>query len=120
MSNPNASRNVRLAVGILVALALLCTVSALAFLLSSCSFNKYIVAAGLPAPDRAFQTGTIYGVDVYVWECYQGKHIVLHRNSSEMAAGPFTREEAACGDTTSIEKQLASTPTRPLNPDHFW
>lgn len=116
----SSTRNIRLAVGGLAALALLCLTATFVLFLTSCSSNKYVVAAGLPKPDRGFQTGTVYGIDVYVWECYQGKHIVLHRNSSEMTVGPYTREEAACGETTPIEKQLANTARHPLNPDSFW
>ena len=99
---------------------LLCCVLVLLFLFTSCSFNKYIVAAGLPKPDRAFQTGTVAGYDVFIWDCYQGKRIVLYHESSEMRSGPFVRQEVACGQMAPIEQTLASTPRHDLNPDNFW
>ncbi len=98
----------------------LCIILSLVFLFTSCSFNKYVVAAGLPAPDTAFQTGTVVGYNVYIWECYQGKRIVLYNETSEMRAGPFKREEAPCQGTTDIEKALANVSKRALNPKAFW
>ncbi len=106
--------------GIVSVLLLLCVVLVLGFFLTSCSFNKYIVAAGLPNPDRAFQTGTVYGYDVFIWDCYQNKHIVLYRESSEMRAGPFIRQEVACGEQAPIELSLKDERTRDLRPNSFW
>lgn len=99
----------------LVAVAILLFV-----VLASCSINKYAVAAGLPKPDEALQTGTVYGYDLYIWECYQGKRIVVYRYSSEMTASSYTREEASCGETTPIEKKLETETKRERNPDTFW
>ena len=99
---------------------LLCAFAVLAFLFTACSFNKYVIAAGLPTPDRGYQTGSIYGYDVYIWECYQSKHIVVWRTSAEMSAGPFTREETACGATTPIEEKLVTETKRERDPHSFW
>lgn len=95
-------------------------VSLMLVLLSACSSNKYVVAAGLPAPDSGFQTGTAFGYDVYIWECYRGKRIVVYRESAEMRVGPFVREEAACGAMTPIETKLANERKRVLDPSRFW
>ncbi len=91
-----------------------------ALLFTACTSNKYIVAAGLPNPDSGFQTGTITGYDVWIWECYQNKRIVLWRTSAEMSAGPYTRQEAPCGEQTPIEIQLANERKRERAPHAFW
>jgi len=98
----------------------LCAALALAFLFTACSTNKNAVAAGLPDPDRAFQTGTAYGYDVFLWDCYQGKHIAVYRTSAEMRAGPFEREEVACGELAPIEVKLAGERQHDLDPKSFW
>lgn len=103
------------------AVLLLCCGAAMVFLFTSCSFNKYLLGAGLPKPDKAFQTGTAVGYDVYIWECYQGRRIVLYHSSAEMFSGPYTREETACGQVTPIEEKLADVkPKRELEPGRFW
>lgn len=99
---------------------LLCVVGGGLLAVSSTSANKYIVAVGLPVPDDGFQTGSIYGYDVYVWNCLQGKHIVLYKYSAEMTSGPYIREEANCGEQTPIEIQLAGERSRGLDPRRFW
>jgi hypothetical protein len=116
---PRKSRGKWILTGV-VALLLVCCGGIVIFLLSSSPLNKYVVAAGLPEPDRAYQTGTIYGYNLYVWNCYQNKHIVVFHWTSEMTSHPFSREEAACGATTPIETQLAGEKTRELDPNRFW
>src|SRR4029078_13062881 len=91
---------------------LLCAFAVLAFLFTACSFNKYVLAAGLPTPDRGYQTGSIYGYDVYIWDCYGSKRIVLWRTSAEMSQSPYTREEAPCGGVTPIEDILSAEKKR--------
>jgi hypothetical protein len=107
-----------LAVGAI--LVLLCVCGAAAFVFTTFTSNKYIAAAGLPNPDSGYQTGTIYGYDVWVWECYQNKHIVLWRTSAEFTAGQYTREEAACGERTLIEVKLQGEQKRVRDPKNFW
>lgn len=118
MTSPSNRR--KWIVSAVVLVLLLCCAGAALFVFSSCSVNKYIVAAGLPTPDRAYQTGTIYGYDVYIWECYQNKRIVLWKTSAEMTSGPFTREETVCGGTTPIEAKLAEAQKRERDPRSFW
>ncbi len=101
------------------AVLLCCLVLPTLFVLSSCSVNQYVVAFGLPKPDAGFQTGTVFGYNVWIWECHQGKRIVLYNETSEMYAGPFVREEAPCGQQTPIERKLANERTRPMDPDSF-
>jgi hypothetical protein len=116
-TRPNRLKWVVSALGILL---LVCVAGVVIVFISSCSVNKYIVAAGLPAPDSGFQTGSIYGYDVFIWDCYQGKHIVLYHTSSEMTSGPYSRQETACGELAPIEIQLANERKRILDPSRFW
>lgn len=93
----------------------------LAILLSSCGLNKFNIAAGLPDPDTAYMTGTVAGHNLYIWECYQGKHIVIYQEAGEMWASLYTREEAVCGSPTAIEIKLADIkPKRAIDPKLFW
>jgi hypothetical protein len=78
------------------------------------------VAAGLPDPDRAFLTGTSHGATVFIWNCYEGKHIVVYHYSAELYAEPYKREEAGCGELTPIETSLADEQKRELDPRELW
>lgn len=105
---------------IAVVILVLCAFAALAVVFTACTSNKYIVAAGLPDPDSGYQTGTIYGYDLWIWDCYQSKHIVLWRTSAEFTVGQYTREESPCGAQTPIEIKLANEPKRERDPKSFW
>jgi len=107
-------------VAIPVILVLVCVGGLVLVLFTSCSTNKYLVGAGLPKPDRAFQTGTVHGYDVYIWDCYQNQHIVLYHTSAEMTSGPYARQQVACGELAPIEIQLANEKKRELDPSRFW
>ncbi len=121
MAQPSRKgRVVGACLGISAGIFLCGALALMVFLFTSCSFNKYIVAAGLPAPDAGFQTGTVFGYNVWIWDCHEGKRIVLYEETSEMYAGPFKREEAKCGEQTDIEVKLASEKTRPMDPRYFW
>lgn len=97
----------------------LCSVLFMFVLLSSCHVNKPFVASGLPDPDKAFQTGTAHGYQVYIWECYQGKRIVIYTFVG-FYAGAYEREEVACGELTKIEKNFTNERRRELDPKQFW
>lgn len=89
MAQPNTSRGGKIGLGCLGAIligALLCGVGLVYFLLTSCSVNKPLVASDLPKPDRAFQTGAAAGYNVYVWECYRNKHIVVYNFRAKCSA----------------------------------
>lgn len=113
-------RVLKLLAGCMTTVLLLVTVACIVLLFTQCSFNKYVVAAGLPNPDIAYQTGTVAGYNVYIWECYQGKRIVLYNTTSEMTSGPFKREEASCGGTAAMELVLAKERRNDLDPRRFW
>lgn len=70
--------------------------------------NRPIAAFGLPRPDYGYMTGTVFGYNVYVWECYSGKRIAVYNHTSEMTASAYQREEVPCGGQTPIEKSTAS------------
>ena len=117
---PNSTRSRKWFVPIAFASLLVCALCLIVILFQACSFNKYILAAGLPTPDRGYQTGTVFGYDVYIWNCYQGKHIVLYRESAEMRTSPYAREEVECGELTPIETKLTSEAKRDHDPRSFW
>ncbi len=119
MKTPRSNR-FKFLVTAAVIFLLLCTAGVMIVVFSFSPFNKYIVATGLPDPDSAYQTGTLYGYDVYIWECYQGKRIVVYRYSSEMTAGAYSREETACGGVTGIEEKLAGERKRERGAGGFW
>lgn len=120
MSQPPSPRRKWLLTSVAVIL-LVCAFGVAAVVFTACTSNKYIAAAGLPDPDRGYQTGTIYGYDLWIWECYQGKHIVVSRYSSEMTRGLYNREVTPCGELTPIELQVADVEQkRDFDPSAFW
>lgn len=89
--------------------------------LSACATNRDSIAKGLPTPDSGFTTGTTTGYSVYIWDCYQAKHIVIFNITAEFTSQDYERQESTCGDVTSIEKQLADDESkRDLDPNYFW
>lgn len=97
----------------------LCVVLFMFILLSSCHVNKPLVASGLPDPDKAFQTGTAHGYQVYIWECYRDKRIAIYTFVG-FYAGAYKREEVACGELTKIEKTLTNEKQWELDSKKFW
>jgi len=98
----------------------LCFVLLAVILLTSCSSNRDSIAAGLPAPDTGFYTGSVVGYNVFIWECYQGSRIVIFKTSAEMTSSDYERQESPCGETTAIEKQLETEQKKDLDPKEFW
>lgn len=121
-SQPNYARRTKLAAGcvtVFVILSVLACLGAIIFLFTACSFNKPLVAGDLPTPDRAFQTGTVAGYNVYIWDCFQNKHIVVYNATGEMYSGPYKREESACGTMTPMEEKTLPDRKRDLDPNGF-
>ena len=122
MKQPKTGRGAKIGLsclGIFLVGSMLCVVGLVYFLLTSCSVNKPLVASDLPKPDRAFQTGTVAGYNVYVWECYRDKHIVVYNFTGEMFSGPYKREESACGTLTPLEEEALPQKRRDLDPSRF-
>lgn len=122
MEQPKNSRGLKIILGCagaVLVVASACVLGLGFFLLTSCSFNKPLVASDLPKPDRAFQTGTVAGANVYVWDCFQNKHVVVYNETSEFRSGPYKREESACGTLTPMEERLLPQKRRDLDPNGF-
>ena len=98
----------------------LCFVLLAVIFLTSCTTNRDSIAAGLPAPDTGFYTGTVTGYNVFIWKCYQGRRIVIFKTSGEMTSSDYERQEAPCGETTAIEKKLETEQKRDEDPKDFW
>ena len=61
-------------------------------------------------PDRSCSTGAVHGHDVYIWDCLQGRHVVVAQYSAEMTCRSAVRETSACGTPTPLETELKLTP----------
>ncbi len=65
-------------------------------------------------PDHSYETGgSVYGDDVYVWDCLEGKHIVVHQFSAEMSCQAAEREVTACGELSQFEQRIAGQAHKP-------
>lgn len=111
---PIANRLARLALGCFAALLVLS--------LTACGSNRDSIAKGLPAPDRGFRIKEEASLDVYLWDCYQGKHIAIFRRNAEIYASDYERQEVACELKTPIEQSVALEGLSPVNldPATFW
>ena len=60
-------------------------------------------------PDHTCQTGVESGRDVYIWNCRDGRHTVVHQMTSIFFLFPMKlgakQETAACGQLTVFEKE---------------
>lgn len=55
-------------------------------------------------PDRSCTTGgSVYGDDVYIWDCLNGSKVVVWQYSSEWVCRAPEREVVACGSPATIE-----------------
>lgn len=105
------------------ALIALCFFTSLLVLgLAACSSNRDSIAKGLPAPDRGFRISEEASLDVYLWNCNQGKHIAIFRRNAEIYATDYERQQVPCNQTTPIEQSVALEGLTPVNldPATFW
>jgi hypothetical protein len=85
---------------------------AIAALLTGCCREPWRAFPEKTPPDRSCSTGSVYGHDVYIWDCLRGQHVVVAQYSSEASCAAPVREVSACGAKTSLETRLALTPAR--------
>jgi hypothetical protein len=88
-------------------------VTALAGLtLSGCCRDPWSAHPMPVPPDHACATGSgTHGDDVYVWDCYQGKRVVVSQYSAEMSCSAPRQDTAPCGAVTKLETDLGLTAT---------
>ncbi len=106
----------------LARLALCCSAALLVFSLTACLSNRDAIAQGLPAPDRGLVLREETNQEIYIWDCFHGKHIVIFRLNAGFYATDYERQEASCGDKTPKEQSIALTGLRTnnRNPMIFW
>ena len=79
-------------------------------ILTGC-ISPWHIYKGLPKPDYSFSIGTIHGYDGYVWNCYEGKHIIVYRAASEYGVGRWQKEESPCNELVPFDKKTHVMPT---------
>lgn len=75
--------------------------------LSGCAawaWNKYKIPV---QPNYSCQTGMTSGYEIWVWNCYDNKHIVIYQASAEFNRREAEREIVPCGQKTKFEQKLA-------------
>lgn len=78
-------------------------------LISGCAtiaWKEYPMAVN---PDYSCRVGSASGYNVWVWNCLNNQHIVIHQVESEMGRAKAKKEISACGELTKIEKKLKIT-----------
>jgi len=74
------------------------------FAASGCCATPWDVYPSATLPDRSCTTGgSVYGDDIYIWECLSGEKIVVSQYSSELVCRAPVREVLACGELSAFE-----------------
>jgi hypothetical protein len=89
--------------------------SALAFAAVGCSCSEpWVAFPGNRAPDHQYTVGNgVESHSMYVWDCIDGRHVVISQDFAEWACGSPKRETSACGEQTEIERLTAREPKQP-------
>ncbi|TGM61866.1 hypothetical protein EHQ97_00700 [Leptospira adleri] len=77
-------------------------------LLYGCKISYGFLTVGLPKPDRHDRTGTFAGYEFFLWNCVEGKRIIVYRWEPEMPFldfDPYHKEEARCQELTEFESK---------------
>ncbi len=100
----------------------LCCGMLLVLSLAGCSSNRDAIARGLPRPDRGLLFREEADEQVFIWDCYNGKHIVIFRLNAGFYATDYERQEVPCGFKTPKEQSIELTgfPAENLDPATFW
>ena len=75
--------------------------------LSGCCRDPWSAYRMPVPPDHACTTGSsTHGDDVYVWDCHEGRRVVVAQYSAEMGCSPARQDTAPCGTVTRLETEL--------------
>ena len=77
----------------------------------------------LTPPDQSCRTGGGVGHDVWIWECYENRRVVIYQYCGGfVGCRPAEREETACGGCTPFERSHAEylAPCRPVPEGQRW
>lgn len=88
----------------------------LVIILTGCCARPWKVFRQLPPPDESYRTGVggTHGYDVYIWNCYDNKRVVVYSFSAEMSCKNPEKEETECGGLTPLEKELKDIKKDPV------
>ena len=89
----------------------------------SCCRRPWKVFPDMPgSPDQSYMTGTVYGYDVYIWECVKGERIVVFQYFAEMSCRKAEMQKVACGRQAPIEKEIErmNMEKKPVPDDLSW
>lgn len=56
-------------------------------------------------PDLTCDSKRITGYTAYIWNCHDGRRIVIHQAASELIRFSAVREKVACGEKTKFEQE---------------
>jgi len=88
--------------------------------LGACCTQPWNRFPQLKRPDTSYRTGHSHGYDLYIWECREGKRMVVYRHAGGMTCSEPVLETAPCGGQTPIEKKLASEEKRLVPDQQKW
>ena len=80
-----------------------------------CCGSLHVRGSPPTPPDEQYQTGTTHGLDIIVWHCLNGRHIVVTRYSGEGICSPAELETTACGTPTKVEVETAGEARKPVS-----
>ena len=72
------------------------------------------------APDSSCFEGGTHGWEIFVWDCVDGKHVVVGQFSAEMTCQAAIQQTAPCGERTQLEVEEVDTGKCKLAPDTRW
>lgn len=89
----------------LIPTSLACTLVAL-----GCCDDPWSAYPESTPPDISCDSGgSVWGYDVYIWECIDDRRKVVAKYSDEWSCDEPVREFAKCGELTDLEKRLKLT-----------
>lgn len=73
-------------------------------------------------PDLQCRTGREMGHDVFIWDCHEGRRVVVFQQCSALlGCDPAGRQTAACGSRAAIELELQlDEACEPVPPKQRW
>lgn len=51
---------------------------------------------------------------MYIWNCYEGKRVIIYKHTSEWSGGPAQKVTAQCGEKATIEIEFEKESKRDL------
>jgi hypothetical protein len=88
---------------------------------ASCCRRPWSMFPDMPgSPDQSYRTGSVFGYDVYIWECLKGERIVIFQYSAEMSCRKAEMQKVPCGQQAPIEKEIEKMEKSPVPDGMRW